>query len=576
MGADLHDDVEREERVARVLRRPVRDPLVFPFSGVEARLEHRASGPFVAFATIGLLVVALAIGSALARQRADVLAPSAMPTATPSSSPAGWQAQLMADARAAAPSTFWPLMPTYVADAVDAQVTTSASCGASSSPCLEYGFFRGASSDAEFRVLQGPAGCCLDAARPNATRDVEIRSGVSAQYDRVAAQFGGAFLWWVENTARGPVYVAISSPVLSEDELVRIANSTRPVPSDATSAAPTAPPSPDVVATRPFMQVTPAIAPVVVNAVRAAGAIGIVLGGNWTYDGQTGVLWYLPPARPPVAHPAPKGSVVAVERLAPAASGSHVLIAKELAIRDGSAERVIYRTRGDGFYWSGWSPDGKYVALWEIDQFSGSSDMDGRPLVIIDVQTGGRTDLATTLLWGTTAWTAPHTLAYIAGTGREPWDNKTLRLWSAERGSRDVTPSSVAAFGPAWSSDGRLLYFISGPSGQWDPLAAAAGKSVGDRRISVYDASVAAIRSVPNVPGYVAEGVRPSRDGAHLLVLGRQTADATDVRSIPRVDLEVWLTDANGANATALVRFPGYGLNAYGYLTGPSEWTWSE
>src|SRR5207253_1412065 len=353
---------------------------------------------------------------------------SAMPTATPSSSPAGWQAQLMADARAAAPSTFWPLMPTYVADAVDAQVTTSASCGASSSPCLEYGFFRGASSDAEFRVLQGPAGCCLDAARPNATRDVEIRSGVSAQYDRVAAQFGGAFLWWVENTARGPVYVAISSPVLSEDELVRIANSTRPVPSDATSAAPTAPPSPDVVATRPFMQVTPAIAPVVVNAVRAAGAIGIVLGGH-----------------------------------------------------------------------------GKYVALWEIDQFSGSSDMDGRPLVIIDVQTGGRTDLATTLLWGTTAWTAPHTLAYIAGTGREPWDNKTLRLWSAERGSRDVTPSSVAAFGPAWSSDGRLLYFISGPSGQWDPLAAAAGKSVGDRRISVYDASVAAIRSVPNVPGYVAD-----------------------------------------------------------------------
>src|SRR5438132_329170 len=190
MGADLHDDVEREERVARALRRPVRDPLVFPFSGVEARLEHRASGPFVAFAMIGLLVVALAVGSALARQRADVLAPSAMPTATPSSSPAGWQAQLMADARAAAPSTFWPLMPTYVADAVDAQVTTSASCGASSSPCLEYGFFRGASSDAEFRVLQGPAGCCLDAARPNATRDVEIRSGVSAQYDRVSAAAG--------------------------------------------------------------------------------------------------------------------------------------------------------------------------------------------------------------------------------------------------------------------------------------------------------------------------------------------------------------------------------------------------
>src|SRR5207245_9857969 len=112
---------------------------------------------------------------------------------------AGWQAQLMADARAAAPSTFWPLMPTYVADAVDAQVTTSASCGMSSSPCLEYGFFRGASSDAEFRVLQGSAGCCLDAARPNAPRDVEIRSGVSAPYDREPAPFGAALPWCVEN-----------------------------------------------------------------------------------------------------------------------------------------------------------------------------------------------------------------------------------------------------------------------------------------------------------------------------------------------------------------------------------------
>src|SRR2546422_4592581 len=150
MGADLHEDVEREERVARVLRRPVHDPLVLPFSGVEARLEHRASGPFVAFATIGLLVVALAAGSALVRQRADVLAPSAMPTATPSSSPAGWQAQLMADARAAAPSAFWPLMPTHVADALDAQVQTSASCGISSSPALEYGFCGGARRAAEF------------------------------------------------------------------------------------------------------------------------------------------------------------------------------------------------------------------------------------------------------------------------------------------------------------------------------------------------------------------------------------------------------------------------------------------
>jgi hypothetical protein len=156
------------------------------------------------------------------------------------------------------------------------------------------------------------------------------------------------------------------------------------------------------------------------------------------------------------------------------------------------------------------------------------------------------------------------------------WDTKTLRLWSPEGGIRDVTSREVAAFAPAWSSDGRSLWFVSGPAGQWDPLQAVAGLGVGDRRISVWDAASGSIRSIPHEPGYVEEGVRPSRDGAQLLVLRRRTAAASDVRSIPDVDLEVWLTGAAGTHGSPLVRFPGAGLNAYGHYSGPTEWAWSE
>jgi hypothetical protein len=323
------------------------------------------------------------------------------------------------------------------------------------------------------------------------------------------------------------------------------------------------------------------VTPVVVGVLREAGAIlGIrASGGTYTYDGQTGTLSFFPAARARTEHAAPQGSLVAVEHLAQASSQSTVLVPKELAIRDGGVERVIYRAPQNvdsSFYWSGWSPDTRYVAVWEIDHVSGSVDMDGRPLVIVDVQTGARTDLGRTLLSGTTAWAAPHTLAYIAGMGRLPWDTKALRLWSPERGIQGVTPPSVAAFGPTWSSDGRSLYFVSGPAGNWDPLAAAAGNGVGDRRVSIYDASTGSTRSLPNSQGYVIEGVRPSRDGSHLLVLRRHTAVAHDIPSIPSVDLDIALTDASGSNVTTLVRFPGYGLNAYGYLNGPAEWLWTE
>ena len=72
------------------------------------------------------------------------------------------------------------------------------------------------------------------------------------------------------------------------------------------------------------------------------------------------------------------------------------------------------------------------MLLWRVDYKSASSP-DGLPLLVIDVDTGAQTELGYTLLYFV-AWRAPHTLAYVAGAGRETWKDKTLSIWSTETG----------------------------------------------------------------------------------------------------------------------------------------------
>jgi hypothetical protein len=75
-------------------------------------------------------------------------------------------------------------------------------------------------------ILEGPAGCCLDGARPNAIPNVSIGARPIGHYDNVAVAYGGPLVWWVD----GDAYVAVSSPVLGQDELLRIAASMQALP----------------------------------------------------------------------------------------------------------------------------------------------------------------------------------------------------------------------------------------------------------------------------------------------------------------------------------------------------------
>ena len=164
---------------------------------------------------------------------APASSPSVIPRqaiSPPLPSPVSWQERLAVDVQQAqAQLTFWPLVPSYMPSDVRGQVEALAGCGIGPSRCIDYRF-ESPSGSLVLLVLQGPAGCCLDSARPGATRTIDIRPGIRAHYDPVEPQFGGPILWWVEDTARGQVYVALNSPVISQDELIRIASSMRPLP----------------------------------------------------------------------------------------------------------------------------------------------------------------------------------------------------------------------------------------------------------------------------------------------------------------------------------------------------------
>jgi len=188
------------------------------------------------------LALMLVLTLSCARQAGPPVSPGRVPTsgsataatdATPTPSAAVSTAasgeQFVAEVRAAQPRlAFWPLVPEAMPKTTAAIVQVRDGCGVAPTPCLEYEFPN--PDDRLVRVLEGPAGCCLDSARPGAVMDVEIRPGVRGQLELVSPSFGGPILWWVEDSGSGPIYVAVSGPLLGRDELLLIARSMRRAP----------------------------------------------------------------------------------------------------------------------------------------------------------------------------------------------------------------------------------------------------------------------------------------------------------------------------------------------------------
>ncbi|MFZ5824368.1 MAG: hypothetical protein ACOY94_08580 [Bacillota bacterium] len=73
----------------------------------------------------------------------------------------------------------------------------------------------------ELRVINGPAGCCLDADSRKAVGATSIRGDITAYYIINQPEFGGPILWWQEAGS----YIALSGPSFAKDDLVKIAAS---------------------------------------------------------------------------------------------------------------------------------------------------------------------------------------------------------------------------------------------------------------------------------------------------------------------------------------------------------------
>lgn len=125
---------------------------------------------------------------------------------------------------------------------------------------------------------------------------------------------------------------------------------------------PSASDSPDRILRRPGLTIAGrSTTPTVVNSRPSAGTFSILIAGTWQYDARIGAVYPVDPDPGSPEHWSPAGGAIAVERLRSTPGG--YFIATELAIREQGVERLLYRSPGDGFYWSGWSPDGHYVAL---------------------------------------------------------------------------------------------------------------------------------------------------------------------------------------------------------------------
>ena len=223
-----------------------------------------------------------------------------------------------------------------------------------------------------------------------------------------------------------------------------------------------------------------------------------------------------------------------------------------------------------------WSPDGQFFA-YLAESTSASMSADGVRLAVLDATQGRVTELAvTTPSTAHLAWTAPHTLAYVAGGNRESWLNKTLRTWSPESGIRDISKQGEVGLNPSWSADGATLYYMSGPSVPYDPLAFFRGDASGDRRLAIADLRTGQcdVRLLQGITR--TEGARAARSGPLMLVLLRRVVVfSSPSTSMDAVPLDIATYDTVTQMVTPLVRIPSVGMGFYGGYSGPEQMAWS-
>ena len=233
---------------------------------------------------------------------------------------------------------------------------------------------------------------------------------------------------------------------------------------------------------------------------------------------------------------------------------------------DGTPRRLYEPKEPDAFlFFLAWSPDGRWLTVWEQPIVSNSVMADGDRLLLVDTTDGLVIDLGKTLVArGWLQWSADGRLAFVRGGDRQTWLGKQLVIRSPNGTVRVITDDDHVGLAPAWvpgpgGTPG--LTWVEAPVGDGNGGVYVAGTGAGARYGVVSDDPRGQGRQLP-FPGIV-EGLRPSGDAALTLVLVRRPrAPARDEYGA----LELWLMKPPGSGTSTQLRLiTGLGDLAFGY-----------
>ncbi len=243
---------------------------------------------------------------------------------------------------------------------------------------------------------------------------------------------------------------------------------------------------------------------------------------------------------------------------------------------DGSGTREVFANAdplGYQSYLAGWTPDGRSLLYWEGRYGSGSVVADGLPLMQVPLA-GGRP----TQVNGTKTLVHPELLdwsrdgrpATVDGGYRNSWERKQTAV--VEQGRlRILSDRGRADLFPAWSPDGRLIAFTSGPAAPGEPGGESARQVMAERHIWLMQPDGSGKLQITKDPAFRDERPLWSADGSHIL-FGR----LADER------LRLWLMRSDGSEQRPVVEElgsppkPGQPIwfGYYGYVNWASLYDW--
>lgn len=168
----------------------------------------------------------------------------------------------------------------------------------------------------------------------------------------------------------------------------------------------------------------------------------------------------------------------------------------------------------------GWTPDGRYILFLQGLAYSASLLADGVPLAAV-AAAGGPVRVFTqntSVIGGLAVSPDGHRLAVLQRPGRESWRN--ARLFISPVGTvrlRALTGDAEAPLFPAWSPQGNLLAYVTGPAGSPSLPLEEADRLFAQRHVVLVDPDAGVRRGETRTGDNRDEYPLWTADGRHLL-----------------------------------------------------------